>query len=121
MNPFPGFAKRSLPRLLQGREAMPVSPLTWIFAGLFLLFGLLMLATDAEAGRRFWAGFSVLSLGGFGLSMARDALATGQVRLQHVVIRRAKQPRLFRATVGLIGAAGAGTVIAGLWLLFFKT
>jgi len=99
---------------------MPLNLLTWIFAGLFLLFGLILLLADGGAGSRLWAGMSTLSLGGFGLSMANDARRTGQVRLQHSVIRRANQPWLFLATVVLIAAAGLGVVAAGLWFLFFK-
>lgn len=93
---------------------------TWIFAGLFLLFGMPMLMTENSAWRQFWAGLATLSLGGFALSMVRDALATGQFRLRHSVIRYADQPWLFWAAVIFIAAAGAGTLIAGVWLLFFK-
>lgn len=99
---------------------MPYKPLTWILMGLFLLFGLLLLATDGEAGRRFWAGMSTLSLGGFALSMAHDALVTGQLRLQTSIIYYARQPRVFWAMVALIVAAGLATLGTGFWLLFFK-
>jgi hypothetical protein len=94
--------------------------LTWIFAGLFLLFGVSILLAEDPAWKRTWAGLSVLALGGFGLSMARDALVTGQIRLQNSVIRRATRPRLFWASVILVAAAGIGSLIAGVWALFFK-
>lgn len=98
---------------------MHSSRLTWILAGLFLLFGLIMLAIEDEASRRFWAGLSSLALGGFGVSMARDGLATGQIRLWLSVIQRASQPRLFQATVLLAATAGIGTIVTGVWFLFW--
>ena len=91
--------------------------LTWIFAGLFVLFGLTMLMTESGI----WAGLSTLSLGGFGLSMVKDALATGQIRIQNSVIRQANQPRLFWAAIILVSATGVVVLITGLWFLFFKT
>lgn len=94
--------------------------LTWFFAGLFLLFGVTILLTEDPAWKRIWAGLSTLSLGGFALSMARDALATGQIRLQHSLIRRATRPRLFWAAVVLVAAAGLATLGTGIWALFFK-
>jgi hypothetical protein len=94
--------------------------LTWIFVGLFLLFGVLILLTDDDAWRRTWAGLSALALGGFALSMVRDALATGRIRLQHSLIRRASRPRLFWAAVVLVAAAGCATLGTGIWALFFK-
>jgi len=100
---------------------MRIHPLTWVFAGLFLLFGLILLLAEEDAARRLWAGLSTLLLGGFGLSMANDARRTGQLRLQHSVIRRANQPRLFLVMTILIAGAGAGVIIAGLWFLFLKT
>jgi hypothetical protein len=93
---------------------------TWILAGLFVLFGVAALTTDSESWRRFWVGLSTLSLGGFGVSMAKNALAAGQIRLQTAVIRFAHQPRLFWAAVILVAVAGVGVLIAGLWFLFFK-
>ena len=115
-----GAGYRILPAPLRGGKAMPIKPLTWILAGLFLLFGLPLLATDGEAGRRFWAGLSTLSLGGFALSMAHDALLSGQLRLQNSTIYYARQPRVFWAMVALIVAAGLATLGTALWLLFFK-
>ena len=91
--------------------------LTWIFAGLFVLFGATMLMTESKI----WAGLSTLSLGGFALSMVKDALTAGQIRVQNSVIRHANQPRLFWAAVILISATGVVVLITGLWFLFFKT
>ena len=95
---------------------MLLKHLTWIFAGLFVLFGATMLMTESKI----WAGLSTLSLGGFALSMVKDALTTGQIRVQNSVIRHANQPRLFWAAVILISATGVVVLIAGLWFLFFK-
>ena len=94
--------------------------LTWIFAGLFVLFGAAILMTDSAVWRRLWVGLSTLSLGGFALSMVKDALTTGQIRIQNSVIRCADQPRLFWAAVILVAAAGVGVMVTGLWFLFFK-
>jgi hypothetical protein len=94
--------------------------LTWIFGGLFLLFGLPLVLSDSVDWQRFWAGLSTLCLAGFGLCLAGDALVTGQIRLQHSVIRRADRPWLFWAAVLLVAAAGIGVLITGLWFLFFK-
>jgi hypothetical protein len=99
---------------------MPLRRLTWIFGGLFVAFGVPLVLSEGVEGRRFWAGLSTLCLGGFGVSMARDALATGQIRLQTSVIRRAARPRLFWAAVVLVAAAGVGVLITGFWFLFFK-
>ncbi len=94
--------------------------LTWIFVGLFVLFGAPMLMTESAVWGQFWAGLSTLSLGGFAFSMVRDALSTGQIRVQNSAIRYADQPRLFWAAVIVIAAAGVAALIAGLWALFFK-
>lgn len=94
--------------------------LTWIFAGLFVLFGAPLLMTESAVWGQFWAGLSTLSLGGFALSMVKDALTTGQIRVQNSVIRYANQPRLFWAAVILISATGVVVLITGLWFLFFK-
>ena len=94
--------------------------LTWIFGGLVLLFGLPLVLSESLAWQRFWAGLSSLCLGGFGLSLAGDALLRGQIRLQTSVIRRADKPRLFWAAVLLPAAAGVGVVASGIWFLFFK-
>ena len=85
--------------------------LTWIFAGLFVLFGLPMLITDSTAWSTLWAGLSTLCLGGWALSMVRDAIKTGEIRIRSA-IRHANQPRLFWATVGLVATAGAGVLVA---------
>ena len=94
--------------------------LTWIFGGLFLLFGIPSLMTESAGWQKFWVGMSTLCLGGFGLSLAGDVLVSGQIRLQHSVIRRADKPRLFWAAVILVAAAGIGVLITGVWFLFFK-
>lgn len=101
-------------------EKMLSKHLTWVFVGLFVLFGALVFASESAPWRRFWAGLSMLTLGGFAFSFVRDALTTGQMRVQYSVIRYAAQPRLFWATVVLVVGAGVVVVIGGLWVLFFK-
>lgn len=77
-----------------------------------------MIAAGEGSGWRLrFAGLSAISLGAFALSTARDAILSGQIRLQHSTIRRAQRPRLYRAAVVLVAAAGGGAVIAGLGLL----
>ena len=95
--------------------------LTWTFAVLFLLFGLpLFFLEDPEWARRS-AGMSTLWLGCFALAWARHAVATGQIKIQFSWIRRASQPLTFMATVLMLVIAGAGTIAAAIWALFFKT
>ena len=103
-----------------GADDVVMRYLTWILAGLFLVFGLIGLVSGSLAWQRFWVGLATLCLGGFGLPMARDALITGHIRLQHSVIRYGQQPRVFWAIVILVAAAGAGTLISGFWFLFLK-
>lgn len=99
---------------------MRLKNLIWVFAVLFVLFGVLIPATENPAWIRWWAGLSTLCLGGFGFSMAGDAIQTGQIRVQFSVIQRAKQPWLFWAAVMLVAAAGFGASSSGIWFLFFK-
>lgn len=99
---------------------MPPKTLTWIFAGLFLLFGIAMAFAGDPALRRLLAGLSCLALGGFTVSMVLDAVASGEMRLRHSVVRRAGRPALFWSLAVSIVAAGLGVVTAGLWLLFFR-
>ena len=99
---------------------MILKHLTWVFVGLFVLFGASILMTESAVWRQFWAGMSALSLSGFALSMVKDALSTGQIRVQNSVVHYADQPRLFWVAVIVIAAAGVAALIAGLWALFFK-
>jgi hypothetical protein len=99
---------------------MLLKHLTWILGGLFVLFGLPLLMTESTDWGQFWAGLSTLSLGGFALSMVKDALTTGQIRLQNSVILYADRPQLFWAAIILVATAGIGVLITGLWFLFFK-
>ena len=48
--------------------------LTWIFGGLFVVFGLAILLTESVHWQRVWAGMSTLSLAGFAFALAGDAL-----------------------------------------------
>lgn len=99
---------------------MPFSYFTWLFAGLFVLLGLPLLATETPAWGQFWAGLSTLSLGGFAVSMAADALKADEVRLQHTTVRRADKPRLFWANILMFLATGMVVLGTGVWLLLFK-
>ena len=99
---------------------MRLKNLIWAFAALFVLFGLLIPLTDNPGWLRWWAGLSTLCLGGFGLTMAGDAVQTRQIRIQFTIIRRADQPRLYWAAVLMVAATGVSVSIVGLWFLFFK-
>jgi hypothetical protein len=96
------------------------SYLTWIFAGLFVACGLPLFWADDAGWRNLWGGLSLIGLGGFALSMVRDAVKSGQVRLNLTVIRRARSPRLFWATLALIAAAGLIVLVGAAWALFLK-
>jgi hypothetical protein len=52
--------------------------------------------------------------------MVRDAVKSGEIRLNFSRIRRADSPRLFWATLALIAAAGIGVLVAAAWALAFK-
>jgi hypothetical protein len=99
---------------------MRVTYLTWVFAGSFVVFGLPLLMTKDPDWVGFWAGLSTLSLGGFALSTVRDALKTGQIRVQYSTIQHTNQPRLFWSAIILVAAAGVAVLITGIWFLFFK-
>ena len=99
---------------------MTLNRLMWVFGGLFVVFGLFLALADGTTARDFWGGLSVTSLGSFALAMAFDGVSKGEIRLQFNVIRRATQPRLFWATVALIGATGIGVMVSAAWVLFFK-
>jgi hypothetical protein len=93
---------------------------TWVFAGLFVASGLPLAVVEDAGWRNLCGGFSLIGLGGFALSMVRDAVRSGQIRLHATVIRRARSPRLFWATLALIDAAGLGVLVGAVWALFVK-
>jgi len=99
---------------------MSLNRLMWVFGGMFVVFGLLMAVADSTTARDIWGGLSITSLGSFALAMALDGVSKGEIRVQFDVIKRASQPRLFWATVTLIGAAGIGVIVGAAWILFFK-
>ena len=94
--------------------------LTWVFAGLFVACGLPLLFVEDRAWGHRWAGLSLVFLAGFAFSMVRDAVRSGEVRLNFSRIRRADSPRLFWAAPALVSAAGAGVLASAVWVLFFK-
>ena len=63
---------------------------------------------------------AVFWLGAFALTMARAAVATGQLRINFSVVRRASQPRTFWAVIALLVIAGAVVLISSFWFWFFK-
>ena len=94
--------------------------LTWLCAGLFIVFGIVTALSDDAAQRALFMGLTILALGGFTVFMVLDAAATGELRLRHAVVRRADRPVLFRAAVLLFAVTGLAVVGFGLWLMFFK-
>ena len=93
---------------------------TWIAGALFVLCGLPLLVVEDVWWGHFWGGLAVLWLGAFALAMARAAVATGQVRINFSVIRRAAQPRTFWAAVALLVFTGSVVIVSAFWLWFFK-
>jgi hypothetical protein len=100
---------------------MKFDRMMWLCGALFVLFGLPLAVLEDTAWRTICGGLSVLSLGLFALSMAADGLTKGTIRIQFSVIDRTAQPRSFWAAIAVVSAAGAGVIIAGIWVLFFKT
>ena len=96
-----------------------MSRATWIFAGLFLAFGipLIWLPKPSPAVYLF-AGLSTISLGGFGIALAFDAARSGQLRLQGSTLRRSAAPKIFPLAVYGIGSCGVAVVGTGVWFLF---
>jgi hypothetical protein len=99
---------------------MTLTRLMWLFAGLFVAFGLALGLSEDAAQRNLWGGLSVGCLGGFGLCLAADGVAKGEVRFGFDVVRRAQNPILFAAAITVIACAGLGTLVAAVWLWFFK-
>jgi len=99
---------------------MNLDRLMWVFAGLAVVFGLLLAVVDSPTARNFWGSLSLISLCGFAFAMIFNGVSKGEIRLQFNVIRRATQPRLFWATVALIAAAGIGVIISAVRILFFE-
>jgi hypothetical protein len=95
--------------------------LMWGAAALFLIFGLLLLAAEDRGNQRWLVALTTFWLGCFALAMAADGVAQSRIRLQTSVIHRNSRPRLFWAAVGLVAAAGAGTIVTSFWAFFFKT
>jgi hypothetical protein len=94
--------------------------LTWIAGALFLLGGLPLLVVEDIRWAHFWGGLAVFWLGAFALTMARAAVAAGQLRINFSVVRRASQPRTFWAVIALLVIAGAVVLISAFWFWFFK-
>lgn len=94
--------------------------LTLVFAALFVAFGLPLVFAEDTGRRHAWGGLALLCLGGFSLSMVRDAIKSGETRLKYTRIKRRDSPWLFWAILGLIATAGIVVLVAAVWLLFFK-
>ena len=99
---------------------MTLNRLMWVFAGLFVVFGLLMAVVEGTTARNIWGGLSVASIAGFAFAMVFDGISKGEIRVHFNVIKRATQPRLFWAAVTLVGAAGIAVVVSAAMVLFFK-
>lgn len=92
----------------------------WVFAALFLLFGLPLFFVEDKSWQKALLGLSTLSLGGFALAMAGDGVLKGEIKFNLSLIKRRDQPVVFWLTVALVTAAGIATIITGIWALFFK-
>ena len=100
---------------------MPLDRLMWLFAALFILFGLALGFVEDRGWQNVCGGMSVLSLGCFGMAMAGDGLVKGEIRLQFSLIKRAAQPRLYWTAIALVFTTGVGVIITAVWAIFLKT
>jgi uncharacterized membrane protein len=94
--------------------------LMWIFAGLFVVFGLLLGVSDDPTTRNIWGGLSAGFLGGFALAMAADGMQQGRIRFGFDVIHRAVRPRLFVLATAVVVLAGVVTLAAAFWISVFE-
>lgn len=97
-----------------------IERLMWIFAGLFVVFGLLLGLSEDPASRNIWGGLSAGFLGGFALAMAADGIQQGRIRFGFDVIHRAARPRLFALAIAVVVCAGVVTLAAAVWVSLFK-
>lgn len=97
------------------------SYLTWALAGLFLVFGVLIFATDDPSWKAVWAGLSLLSLGGWALATVRDGIETGVMRVRTLLVRRADKPGQFRFWAAVMTVTGVVVIVTGAWVLIFRT
>lgn len=100
---------------------MALNRMIWIFAGLFVAFGLMLGASEDPASRNLWGGLSAGCLGGFALALAGDGLSKGRIRFGFDEIDRTTHPRLFFAAVTVVVAAGLSTLAAAITIVFFKS
>lgn len=97
-----------------------LSRLMWVFAALFLVFGLPMILVEDKAWQRILVGLSTLSLGGFALAMAGDGIVKGEIKFNLSLIKRQDQPVIFWLTVALVTSAGIATIVTAFWAMFIK-
>jgi hypothetical protein len=69
------------------------SYLTWVLAGLFVVCGLPLAVVEDSDWRNTWGGLSLIGLGGFALSMVRDAVKSGEIRLNFSRLALAAAPQ----------------------------
>lgn len=92
----------------------------WIFAALFLLFGLPLFIVEDEGWRKILLGGTTLSLGGFALAMAGDGIIKGEIKFNLSLIKCHDRPVVFWSTVALVAIAGIATIATGIWALLYK-
>lgn len=85
--------------------------LHWIFAGLFVVIGVMMLVLGKDENSRQWAGTAALCLGGFSLSLMWNAWVTGVINLRDFHYRRASEPKRFYATLLMLLVTGIVVVV----------
>lgn len=90
-----------------------------ILVAVFSLFGVLAMVTQAYSARLHWAALAIMTFGGHGLLIAREAIKAGQLHMWNVVIQRRNQPQAFRAAAGLVVAGGIVCMGGGLCVLVF--
>ncbi len=90
-------------------------------AGLVIIFGVLAWLAGGEEAKTWLLPLALLSLGGFGLAMAWEAVVAGEICIERTTIRRAEKPRLYWAAVAVVGAAGGGVLVGVIWRVLFKS
>ncbi len=94
--------------------------LMYLFAGIFGLLGVPLVMLRDQGLAMMLGGFAMGSLGCLALTLGWAALARGEMGLQFTIIHRARRPRLFRAAVVLVFAAGAGVLVGAAWMILLN-
>ena len=99
---------------------MPTKQLTFILGLLFALFAVWGMLVESAGSKDILGGLSMISLGGFALSLAWGGVVDGEIEFYFDRIKRVDRPRAYWAAVTLVSVTGAVVIIGGFWVIFFK-